>query len=155
MFFSNGQPLQNHWISYTKGPRLKILKSNPLTNIYQNMNCDLPTWNEILFTNEFTSCLLNLKIEPKAALTLPLGLGYGARAEIPEEVSVFPPLIGSLMHWKAPTTSNRLAIFWPVTRSFVTVRCRASPQSHNIGAKSLPKSTTIFWIRGRRSREFR
>ena len=30
--FSNGQPLQNHWISYTKGPRLKILKSNPLTN---------------------------------------------------------------------------------------------------------------------------
>ena len=48
-------------------------------------------------------------------------LGYGARAEIPQEVSVVPQLIVSLMQWKAPTTSNRLSIFWPVTRSFVTV----------------------------------
>ena len=46
-------------------------------------------------------------------------LGYGARAEIPK--SVVPALIASLMHSQAPTTRNRLSIFWPVSHSFVTV----------------------------------
>ena len=45
MFFSNGQPLQNHWISYSKGPRLKsLLKSNPLTI----NSTDADTYNVLL-----------------------------------------------------------------------------------------------------------
>ena len=44
------QPLQNHWISYTKGPRLKILKSNPLTTRVRPVRVQMK-WSRNRFQN--------------------------------------------------------------------------------------------------------